>query len=41
MPKGDRPGNPQKQIFNAMAERGMTTQTPVTVLKPLHFKPRV
>lgn len=40
MPKGDKPGPSQRQIFNAMAAKGMVTENPVKIMKPIQFKPR-
>lgn len=40
MPEDDVPGPPFRQAFNALIQRGMTTEKPVVVSKPIQFKPR-
>ncbi len=40
MPKDDLPGPQHSKVFNALVERGMTTEQPVVICKPLTFKPR-
>ncbi len=40
MPKDDVPGPRCTEKFNALIARGMTTEAPVKISKPIQFKPR-